>query len=101
MTREEFKQKFLTDAFYFVDSREEFETLQKIGLEFGIKNPSGAENLIEYDLYNISPKIAPKPGVKIAKNLTFFPDNRFQKSGSWYGEPKRLADIMPYYESLT
>jgi len=105
MTREEFKQQFLTDSFYFVDSREEFETLQKIGLEFGVKNPVGDETLIEYDLHDVSPKIAPNPGVKVAKNLTFFPDNRFQKSGFWvsgasYGEPKRLADITPYYESL-
>lgn len=105
MDREQFKKEFLTDAFFFVKSREEFETLQKVGLEFGLKNPNGDESIIHYDLHDISTTLAPEPGVKVAKNLTFFPCGKFQKSGFWvsgasYGDPKFFDDFINAYNSL-
>ena len=105
MTRDEFKKEYLTYAFFFVDNREQFETLQKIGIEFGLKNPTGDTSLIKYDMHDVSKDIAPIPNVKVAKNLTFFPDNRFQKSGFWvrdceYGEPKNYEQFIKDYESL-
>ena len=105
MNRDEFKNKYLTNAFFFVDSRYQFEKLQEIGIEFGLVSPTGDKSLIEYDMYNVSTSIAPKPNVNVAKNLTFFPDGRFQKSSFWvkgarYGEPKSFDKFIKDYNSL-
>ena len=105
LAREKFKQDYLTDAFYFVETEEEFISLQKIGLEFGFTNPIGETSLIAYDMHDVCKKIAPEPGVKVAKNLTFFPEGRFQESGFWvcnasYGEPKKSKQCIDAYNKL-
>ena len=104
--RENFKKEYLTDAFFFVDSAEQFYALQDIAIEFGLKNPVGDTSYIAYDMHDVSKDIAPKPGIKVAKNLTFFPDNRFQKSGFWvkgasYGQPKDYNKFMADYKKIS
>ena len=105
MTREEFKKEFLTDAFFFVNNRRQFETLQEVGLEFGLVNPIGDHDLIAYDRFDIPGNYVSKPGVDVAKNLTFFPDGKFQKSECWfsgasYGKPKNYVLFMQEYACL-
>lgn len=105
MNRQEFKEKYLTDAFFFVNNESEFTRLQEIGLEFGLTNPIGGKSLIKYDLHDVSKKIAPRPGIKVAKNLTFFPNGKFQQSGFWvrgasYGDPKNFDQFIRDYDSL-
>lgn len=104
--RENFKKEYLTNAFFFVDSAEQFYTLQDIAIEFGLKNPLGGTSHIAYDMHDVSKDIAPKPGVNVAKNLTFFPDNRFQKSGFWvkgasYGQPKDYNKFIADYKKIS
>lgn len=105
MNRQEFKEEYLTDAFFFVENKEQFERLQHIALEFGLKNPIGEADLIHYDWHDFSKRLAPEPGIKVAKNLTFFPDNRFQQSGFWvkgasYGDPKDYDMFINDYKSI-
>ena len=47
MERQEFKQKYFTNSFYWVD-KDNYEKLQNIGLEFGCLNPSGETSIIEW-----------------------------------------------------
>ena len=60
---------------------------------------------MEYDKYNLSKKIAPLPNVKVAKNLTFFLEGKFQISGFWvngasYGQPKDYDLFLKEYKNL-
>ncbi len=105
MNKEQFKSEYLTNAFFFVKNRYQFEKLQEVGIEFGLVSPTGCSKLIEYDMYNVSTSIAPRPNIKVAKNLTFFPDGRFQKSSFWvrgasYGEPKDFDKFIEDYNSI-
>lgn len=104
--RKAFKDKYLTDAFFFVENEDQFYTLQDIAVEFGLKNPVGDTSRIKYDMHDVSTAIAPTRGVKVVKNLTFFPNNRFQESSFWvrgasYGEPKDYDKFMADYAELT
>lgn len=106
MDRKDFQDKYLTDAFFFVENRKQFETLQKIGIEFGLTNHTGNAELIEYDMHNVSIDLAPMPNVKVAKNLTFFPQGYFQQSCFWvrgarYGEPKDFKEFITDYNKLS
>ena len=106
MDREEFKKKYLTDAFYFVENKDDFVMLQTIGIWFGFKNPIGDTSLIAYDLYDVSKAIAPKPGTRVAENLVFFPNGIFQITDFWvdgasYGEPKSVKECVEAYDALT
>jgi hypothetical protein len=94
MTREEFKKEYLTHAFFFVTSEEQFTTLQKVGIEFGLKDPIGEQGIIEYDGH-----CGP------AENLTFLPEGRYMKSAFWvrganYGDPKEYDQFVADYEGL-
>jgi hypothetical protein len=78
--------------------------LQMIGVSFGLKNPFGGTELLAYDMHNVSPKNY-KKGERVAKNLTFFPEGKFQKSAFWisgasYGEPKCLKACINDYNTL-
>jgi len=100
-----FIKKWLTNSFFFVENREQFETLQKIGIEFGLTNHIKTTELIEYDMHNVSKEIAPLPNRKVSKNLTFFPEGYFQESGFWvqdasYGEPKNYDKFIKEYNEL-
>jgi len=80
--------------------------LQVIGVWFGLKNPIGGTDLIAYDMHNVSKDIAPNPGVEVAKNLTFSPEGRFQKSAFWvdgasYGQPKSVKSCVDAYNALS
>jgi len=104
--RKNFKDEYLTNAFFFVDSEEQFNTLQDIAVEFGLKNPAGNTERIAYDMHDVSINIAPVRGVNVAKNLAFFPNNRFQKCDFWvrnasYGSPKDFHKFMTHYKMLT
>ena len=67
MNRQEFKDEYLTDAFFFVKNEDEFVMLQMIGIWFGLKNHIGGTDLIDY-----------RPDRGIAKNLTFFQKGNFK-----------------------
>jgi hypothetical protein len=47
MTKLEFKQKYFTNNFYWVDVSN-YKELQNIGIEFGCLNPSGKKSLINW-----------------------------------------------------
>ena len=47
MTKREFKQKYFTNNFYWVN-RNNYKELQEIGVEFGCVNPSGDKSIIEW-----------------------------------------------------
>lgn len=106
MNREQFKKKYLTDAFFFVENEEQFNKLQDVAVEFGLVNPIGGKSFIKYDMHDVSTSIAPEPGIKVAKNLTIFPDNKFQQSEFWvrdasYGQPKCYEQFLNDYCHLS
>lgn len=47
MTREQFKEDYFTDNFYWVN-KDNYEQLQNIGVEFGCLNPCGDKSIIEW-----------------------------------------------------
>ena len=47
MTKEEFKRKYFTNNFYWVN-KENYKQLQEIGIEVGCMNPIGDSSIIEW-----------------------------------------------------
>ena len=47
MTKQEFKQKYFTNNFYWV-SKNNYEKLQNIGIEYSCLNPSGEASIINW-----------------------------------------------------
>jgi len=47
MTEQEFKEKYFTDNFYWVNEHN-YERLQNIGVELGCVNPSGVKSIIQW-----------------------------------------------------
>jgi len=96
MTRKEFKEAYLDNAFFWVNENNYLE-LQDILQEFGIKCHIGGNNLIGWH-----------DGFK---NLVTFPADQFhnfeyyQKVDCWlpntrYGEPKDIEKLISEYNKL-
>ena len=47
MKKEEFKQKYFTNNFYWVNENN-YQQLQEIGIEMGCVNPCGEKSIIDY-----------------------------------------------------
>ena len=47
MNKKEFKQKYFTNNFYWINETN-YENLQNIGVEFDCINPSGNKSIIEW-----------------------------------------------------
>jgi len=96
MTRQEFKEQFLTNAFYWI-TEDNYLRLQNIFQEFGIKCHTG-EGKISWHI-----------GFK--NLLTFKPDKYhdfeyYQKTDCWYsnasyGEPKDYELMLKAYSELS
>lgn len=96
MTKQEFKEKYLTNAFYWVNE-DNYLKLQDIFQEFGIKCHTGNHNLIGWH--------------EGFKNLVTFPPDKwhdfeyYQKVDCWfpnarYGEPKDYELMLSEYDKL-
>lgn len=101
MDREQFKEKYLSNKFFWINNQEECETIQNIALEFGLLCHTGDKKIIEYKLDNY-PQIKPMSKIKMFKD-----DGRgfdyFQKVDMYYesmGKPVDFKEFISDYEKV-
>ena len=84
-----FKSKWFDNAFYWL-TPENFEPLQKIAFEMGLRWHTGDTDVSEF---------------RGQRNLVMFPDGKIQGVDIWhpdasYGQPKNFAEMFSEYESI-
>ena len=85
-----FKSKWFDNAFYWL-TPENFEPLQKIAFEMGLRWHTGDTDVSEF---------------RGQRNLVMFPDGNIQGVDIWhpdasYGQPKNFAEMFSEYQSLS
>lgn len=98
MKQEQFIEKYINDAFYWINNIEQCNRVQEILLEFGLTNPIEKFDPIDYH--------------KGFTNLCTFPADKrhrcsyFQKADMWhpnarYGQPVNYEEFLNDYSNLT
>ena len=84
-----FKSKWFNNSFYWLTS-ENFEPLQKIAFEMGLRWHTGDTDVSEF---------------RGQRNLVMFPDGKIQGVDIWhpdasYGQPKNFSEMFAEYQSI-
>ncbi|MCK9417296.1 hypothetical protein M0Q97_11670 [Candidatus Dojkabacteria bacterium] len=96
MTRQEFKEQFLTNAFYWI-TEDNYLRLQNIFQEFGIKCHTGEGSISWHTGFKNLLTFPPD----LMHEFEYYQKTDFWHSNSRYGEPKDYELMLKAYSELS